>query len=105
MSVQPSTASSRTREWYNQLIQTKLGYAEPKAWQIRLPMAMDGGKDVFLIVATGRGKSSIIHVPILADMADGKSTIEFVIVPTKTLADDQVSTTHFVWYLPYTYCF
>ncbi|KAF8598904.1 P-loop containing nucleoside triphosphate hydrolase protein [Ceratobasidium sp. AG-I] len=64
-------------------------WTAPKEWQARLPMEMDNGKDVFLIAGTGLGKSTIIYVPLLADIQESKESIGLVIVPTKTLADDQ----------------
>jgi superfamily II DNA helicase RecQ len=47
-------------------------------------------KDVFAVVPTGGGKSTLILGPVLADMAEGKRSVSVTLVPTKTLADDQV---------------
>lgn len=51
------------------------------------------GKDVFAIALTGVGKSAFMQAVVIADLAEGKESLAFTIVPTKTLADDQVCTT------------
>lgn len=80
----------QSKEWYSWLMQNRLGYKVPRPWQTRLPIEIDKARDVFLISATGGGKSALIHVPILVGITEGRRTLGQVIVPTKTSADDQV---------------
>lgn len=53
-------------------------------------MDLCSGTDVFAMVPTGGGKSTLTHGPVLADRAAGIKSIAVVLVPTKALADDQV---------------
>ncbi|KAF8601733.1 P-loop containing nucleoside triphosphate hydrolase protein, partial [Ceratobasidium sp. AG-I] len=75
--------------WYNTTLCKSLGYTKLKKWQLERTMDLCNGKDVFLVVATGEGKSCLIQAPVIADHAAGRLSIGLVLVPTKALADDQ----------------
>ncbi|KAG8756127.1 hypothetical protein FRC12_010677 [Ceratobasidium sp. 428] len=87
----PNPYPIRSPEWYEHGLCKALGYKELKRWQRSLTMDLCDGKDVFLVVGTGEGKSCLIQAPVLADAAAGRKSIGVVLVPTKALADDQVS--------------
>ncbi|KAG9091512.1 hypothetical protein FS749_016479 [Ceratobasidium sp. UAMH 11750] len=86
----PVPVESRTSEWYKRVVCEALGYKELKPWQLENIMHLCSGKDVFLTVATGGGKSTLIQGPIVADLAAGINSIGLALTPTKCLADDQV---------------
>ncbi|KAG8703172.1 hypothetical protein FRC08_003039 [Ceratobasidium sp. 394] len=52
-------------------------------------MHLCSGKDVFLTVATGDGKSTLIQGPIVADLAAGINSIGLALTPTKCLGESQ----------------
>ncbi|KAG8679115.1 hypothetical protein FRC09_019246, partial [Ceratobasidium sp. 395] len=52
-------------------------------------MSLCNGKDVFLVVGTGEGKSCLIQSPVLANAAAGRKSIGIVLAPTKAPADDE----------------
>ncbi|KAG9076717.1 hypothetical protein FRC06_009351 [Ceratobasidium sp. 370] len=85
----PVPTESKTPEWYSRVVCEVLGYKELKPWQLENIMQLCDGKDVFLTVATGEGKSTLVHGPIIADLAAGIHSIGVALVPTKCLADDQ----------------
>ncbi|KAL0574505.1 hypothetical protein V5O48_007455 [Marasmius crinis-equi] len=54
------------------------------------------GRDIFYVIATGRGKTLVFMAPLVAAQARGISAIAFMIVPTKALAEQQTQTaTHY----------
>jgi superfamily II DNA or RNA helicase len=53
-------------------------------------MAVNEGKDVFCVVATGMGKTVILQAGALAAHARGENAIALIIVPTKVLVEQQV---------------
>lgn len=79
-------------DWYNTVICKQLGYSKTKTWQLKGIMGLCDGKDAFVVAGTGNGKSTLTLGPIIADHARGQMSIALVVVPTKTLADDQVFT-------------
>ncbi|KAF8606592.1 P-loop containing nucleoside triphosphate hydrolase protein [Ceratobasidium sp. AG-I] len=60
-----------------------------KEYQLTGIMDLCIGRDVFAIIPTGGGKSTLMQGAILADKAAGTSSIGITLVPTKSLADDQ----------------
>ncbi|KEP49080.1 DEAD/DEAH-box helicase [Rhizoctonia solani 123E] len=79
----------RSQGWYEETLCQEMHYSELKDWQKEGVMALCGGKDVFLVIGTGQGKSFLIQAPIIADRKSGNPSIGIVLVPTKALADDQ----------------
>ena len=49
------------------------------------------GKDLFLVISPGMGKTLVIHAPLLVAHHRGETGIALIIVPTKLLAEQQVS--------------
>jgi superfamily II DNA helicase RecQ len=86
-----ATHQVRSPEWYSSVLRQALGYKSLKNWQLSRTMDLCSGKDVFLVVGTGEGKSFLIQAPVIADHAAGRHSMGLVLVPTKALADDQVS--------------
>src|SRR5260370_37308114 len=55
--------------WYEELGLHAFKYPSLHQWQVQLSMKIHFNcQDVFGIIATGAGKSTLIHLPILADM-------------------------------------
>ena len=77
--------------WYKKLGMYAFKYPSLHEWQVRLSVKIHlNRQDVFGIVATGAGKSTVIHLPVIADMALGRKTISLVTVPSKALATAHV---------------
>ncbi|KAG8769545.1 hypothetical protein FRC12_004897 [Ceratobasidium sp. 428] len=85
----PIPYSARSPEWYTDVLCKALRYERLKPWQLALTMDLCEGKDVFLVIGTGEGKSFLIQAPVIADAKAGQQTVGIVLVPTKGLADDQ----------------
>jgi hypothetical protein len=51
---------------------------------------INGGCDLFLVIALGLGKSIILFFPLIAAQVHGERGIAFMIVLTKVLAEQQV---------------
>ncbi|KAJ7903734.1 hypothetical protein B0H14DRAFT_2294157, partial [Mycena olivaceomarginata] len=47
------------------------------------------GRDLFLVIATGLGKSTVLFAPLIAAQARQERGIASMIVPTKVLAEQQ----------------
>src|SRR5260370_22727959 len=77
--------------WYQKLGMHTFKYPSLHKWQLELSVKIHlDCQDVFGIVATGAGKSTLIHLPVVADMALGCKTISLVTVPTKALSTAHV---------------
>ncbi|KAJ7104733.1 P-loop containing nucleoside triphosphate hydrolase protein [Mycena epipterygia] len=50
-------------------------------------MDLNEGRDLFLVIATGLGKSIVLFAPLIAAQARRERGIAFMIVPTKVLAE------------------
>ncbi|EUC59845.1 DEAD/DEAH-box helicase, partial [Rhizoctonia solani AG-3 Rhs1AP] len=77
------------QEWLNSVVSKALGYNKLKQWQLSAIGSMLAGQDVFAIAPTGAGKSTVMQGAVLADRARGKKSIAVIIVPTKSLGNDQ----------------
>ncbi|KDN46656.1 hypothetical protein RSAG8_04036, partial [Rhizoctonia solani AG-8 WAC10335] len=77
------------QEWLNSVVSKALGYERLKQWQLSAISSMLAGQDVFAIAPTGAGKSTVMQGAVLADKARGKKSIAIIIVPTKSLGNDQ----------------
>ncbi|KAG9086686.1 hypothetical protein FS749_003454 [Ceratobasidium sp. UAMH 11750] len=75
--------------WYNTVICKPLGYKELQPWQLSTIIELRSGMDVFAIAPTGAGKSTVMQGVVLADQADGLPSMAIILVPTKSLANDQ----------------
>ncbi|KAL5632944.1 hypothetical protein ACGC1H_003439 [Rhizoctonia solani] len=79
-----------SHEWLNDVVSKALGYEKLQPWQISAIGSMMMGQDVFAIAPTGAGKSTVMQGAVFADRARGKKSIAIIIVPTKSLGNDQV---------------
>ncbi|EUC62071.1 DEAD/DEAH-box helicase [Rhizoctonia solani AG-3 Rhs1AP] len=78
-----------TEEWLNSVVSKALGHETLKPWQLSAIQSLRSGKDVFAIAPTGAGKSTVMQGAVLADRAQGKMSIAIILVPTKSLGNDQ----------------
>src|SRR5258708_6907252 len=70
------------RLWYKRLGMHTFKYPSLHEWQVQLSVKIHlKCQDIFGIVATGAGKSTLIHLPVVADMALGRKTISLVTIP------------------------
>ena len=77
--------------WYQKLGMHAFKYLLLHKWQLELSIRIHlNCQDVFGIVATGAGKSTLIHLPVVADIALGRKTISLVTVPSKALSTAHV---------------
>ncbi|KAJ7245531.1 P-loop containing nucleoside triphosphate hydrolase protein [Mycena rebaudengoi] len=78
-----------SREWLDSLLRVRCKVSTLWPHQIDLSMAVNEGKDVFCVVATGMGKTVILQAGALAAHARGENAIALIIVPTKVLVEQQ----------------
>ncbi|GBE78861.1 P-loop containing nucleoside triphosphate hydrolase protein [Sparassis crispa] len=86
MSIIPAEGSSG---WLESLIVQKCGVPSVRDFQLCHGMDLIRGKDLFLVIAPGQGKTTVMHAPLLAAQAQMKIGIALMIVPTKLLALQQ----------------
>lgn len=86
MSAQPPVNS---RPWLEKLVQDKCGYT-PRGPQLEHGQDLNEGRELFLVMAPGGGKTTVMMIPLLAAQARGESGIAIIIVPTKVLAEQIV---------------
>ena len=68
----------------------KLGYNHLQEWQSSLTLRILEGNDVVLTAGTGRGKSTLLHAPLLAKREVDNKAVGLSVAPTKALGEDQV---------------
>ncbi len=73
------------------LIIQKCGITSPRDFQIKHGLDLVRGKDLFLVVAPGMGKTVVMAAPLLAAQAAGTQGIALVVVPSKILTEQQVN--------------
>lgn len=99
MSGAPSR-SAVSAEWVHSILQDELGYTTPHPHQVVGVQTLLQGRDLVATIRTGSGKSTFIHGTLVGASLQAKSAREqyqrpgpttgILILPTKTLADDQV---------------
>ncbi|KAJ8095460.1 hypothetical protein PM082_023230 [Marasmius tenuissimus] len=78
--------------WLAQLLREKCGIQSLRPFQSELGLHLINGKDVFLAIATGQGKTIVFMAPLIVAQAQKEHGIAFMIVPTKSLAEQQCQT-------------
>ena len=68
-----------------------IGMVHSHRWQIAHSMNLSNGKDVFITVKTGSGKSVLTLAPVIARKLLKRPHAALVIYPTEVLMKDQVS--------------
>lgn len=77
--------------WLDRLLREKCNVLALRDFQLRHAVDIVDGKDVFLVIAPGLGKSLVLLSGLIAAQARGEKGIAFLIVPTKALAQQHVS--------------
>ncbi|PCH41838.1 nucleoside triphosphate hydrolase protein, partial [Wolfiporia cocos MD-104 SS10] len=72
-------------EWLTTLLQQRCGIVQPRDFQVRHGMDLINGKDLFLVVAPGQGKTLVMYAPLLAAQALSQQGIAIIVAPTKLL--------------------
>jgi replicative superfamily II helicase len=62
-----------------------------RPFQLKHAIDLVEGRDVFLAVATGQGKTVVLLAPMVVAMSHEEQGIGILIVPTKALAEEPVS--------------
>lgn len=86
-----STPVVNSREWLDSLLREKCKVPTLREHQIVHGMDLNSGSDLFLVIATGQGKTLVLHTPLIAAQARKEAGIGILIVPTKVLVEQQVS--------------
>ncbi|KAJ6463097.1 P-loop containing nucleoside triphosphate hydrolase protein [Mycena vulgaris] len=73
--------------WLEALLRQKCGLPSLYPHQLAHGKDLNDGRDLFLVIATGLGKSIVLFAPLIAAQARQERGIAFVIVPTKVLAE------------------
>ncbi|KAJ7085300.1 hypothetical protein C8R44DRAFT_721701 [Mycena epipterygia] len=76
-----------SREWLDALLRQKCGIPSLYPHQLEHGIDLNEGRDLFLVIATGLGKSIVLFAPLIAAQARRERGIAFIIVPTKVLAE------------------
>ncbi len=79
------------RAWLEALINDKCGIATVRPFQLDHALDLINGRDVFLVIAPGMGKTTVLLAPLLAAQARKESGIAIIVVPTKLLGEQTVS--------------
>ncbi|KAI0667408.1 hypothetical protein C8Q78DRAFT_952629, partial [Trametes maxima] len=61
-----------------------------RSFQITHALDLVNGKDLFLVIVPGMGKTLIMAAPLLVSQFNGERGIALVIVPLKILTEQQV---------------
>ena len=91
MDMLASPIHSGERNWLETLLKTKFRYDALREFQLDGISSLIQMRDIFVVVATGMGKTTILLGPLLAAQDRGQSGIALIIVPTKRIAEQQVS--------------
>ena len=84
---------SETEQWLQKVVCEAFKIPHLRPFQLQHAMDLYRGKDVFLTIATGQGKTIVLLSSLLAAKAKGEKGIGVAIVPTKALAQQLVSGT------------
>ncbi|KIM45746.1 hypothetical protein M413DRAFT_24878 [Hebeloma cylindrosporum] len=85
-----STAPAEdTREWLEHLLREKCKISSVREHQLIHGLDLVQGKDLFLVIATGTGKTIVLHAPLLAAQEKKENGVAIIIVPTKLLVEQQ----------------
>ena len=71
------------------LVQQKF-HRHPCWFQVKVPLALNAGKDVIACAATGAGKTLLFWIPLLMAIGEGKDKMVFVIMPLNLLRKQNV---------------
>ncbi|KAJ7867729.1 P-loop containing nucleoside triphosphate hydrolase protein [Mycena olivaceomarginata] len=89
-SAQPYTDQPvNSRAWLDSLLREKCGVPSLFPHQLDHGKDLNDGRDLFLVIAPGLGKSIVLFAPLIAAQARGEQGLAFMIVPTKVLAEQQ----------------
>jgi superfamily II DNA/RNA helicase len=66
-----------SRPWMENLLLEKCNLSTIRPFQLEPAMNLNAGKDLFLVIATGMGKTTALHTPLLAAQACCEKGIAF----------------------------
>lgn len=85
-----SSPATATSEWLDALLRERCNIQVVRDFQLTHGLDLVNGKDLFLVVGPGHGKTVVLLAPMLAAQARGRAGIWLMIVPTKVLAEQHV---------------
>ncbi|KAK0474079.1 P-loop containing nucleoside triphosphate hydrolase protein [Armillaria novae-zelandiae] len=83
----PRNPSVNSPEWLEQILKEKCHVPSLQEFQLKHAIQLNDGQDLFLVVATGQGKTLVMYSPVIASQARAETGIAISIVPTKVLAE------------------
>ncbi|KAK0471236.1 P-loop containing nucleoside triphosphate hydrolase protein [Armillaria novae-zelandiae] len=83
----PHNPSVNSPEWLEQILKEKCHVPSLREFQLKHAIQLNDGRDLFLVVATGQGKTLVMYSPVIASQAQAETGIAISIVPTKALAE------------------
>ncbi|KAJ6575863.1 hypothetical protein B0H10DRAFT_1963718 [Mycena sp. CBHHK59/15] len=78
-----------SREWMDHTLCASCSLAKLWPFQLELSMDVNGGRDIFVVIATGMGKTVVLQSGAIAAQAWGEKGVALLIVPTKALVKQQ----------------
>ncbi|KAF9013009.1 P-loop containing nucleoside triphosphate hydrolase protein [Hymenopellis radicata] len=90
--LNPPPPKINSQEWLTALLCDKCSVPSLRAPQKKHCYDLIQGKDLFLTMATGNGKTIVLLSPLIAAKARRETGIGILVVPTKTLAEQHVAT-------------
>jgi ERCC4-related helicase len=89
--VQSTAPEVNSKEWLDRLLCEKCHVPSLRPHQLLHAMDLVKKDDLFLVIATGQGKTLVLHAPLIAAQAWGEDVIGLLIAPTKVLVEQHVS--------------
>ncbi|EIN10568.1 P-loop containing nucleoside triphosphate hydrolase protein, partial [Punctularia strigosozonata HHB-11173 SS5] len=73
--------------WLESLLKEKCNITSVRPFQLDHGLDLMAGRDLMLVTATGTGKTTVLHAPLLAAQARKETGIAFIVIPTKLLGE------------------
>lgn len=90
------TTVKTEREWLSDLLTRKCSVASIRPFQLDHGLDLIHGRDVFLVIAPGSGKTLVSLAPLLAAQELQQSGVALCIEPSKFLTEQQVHQFQFI---------
>ncbi|KAJ6614662.1 hypothetical protein B0H10DRAFT_2044250, partial [Mycena sp. CBHHK59/15] len=84
-----ASAPVNSSAWLDALLWEKCRVPSLYPHQLAHSKDLNDGRDMVLVLATGLGKTLILHAPLIAAQEGQEWGIAFLIVPAKVLAEQQ----------------
>ncbi|KAF5320284.1 hypothetical protein D9611_011330 [Ephemerocybe angulata] len=85
-------SGEESEQWLSRTLCEAFKIERLRPFQLQHALDLYRGQDVFLTIATGEGKTTVLLSPLLAAKAKGEDGIGIAVVPTKALAEQMEKT-------------